>query len=124
MCDVQIRDLDLAGATVTVRRGKGGRTRRVMLNTEAVSSLPRYLTCLRCSQGIPEIGSDAEREALLVGFALTSTGHPMNPGINQRLVQRVVEQRAREAAERLRADTKAIASLERIGIMYQYGATP
>ena len=35
--------------------------------------------------------------------------------INQRLVQRVVEQRARAAADRLRADIKAVSSLERAG---------
>ena len=41
----------------------------------------------------------------------------MQPGVNQRLVQRVVEQRAHEAAQRLRTDTEAVASLERVGVM-------
>jgi site-specific recombinase XerD len=116
-CDVQIRDLDLDGGNVTVRHGKGGRMRRVVLNREAVSLLRRYLTRLRCPQGIPLIGSDAEREPLLVGFDRTSAGRPMHAGINQRLVQRVVEQRAHEAAERLRSDAQKISSLERIGVM-------
>jgi integrase/recombinase XerC len=40
-CDVQIRDLDLDGGIVTVRHGKGGRMRRVMLSTEAISLLRR-----------------------------------------------------------------------------------
>jgi site-specific recombinase XerD len=117
VCDVQLRDLDLAGMTVTVRRGKGGRTRRVMLNHEAVTVLRRYMTRLRCPHGIPAIGGDAERESLFVGFDRTSAGHPMQPGINQRLVQRVVEQRAHEAAERLRTDSQSIASLERVVVM-------
>jgi site-specific recombinase XerD len=116
-CDVQLRDLDLAGGTVTVRYGKGGRMRRVMLNTEAIRLLRRYLTRLRCLSGAPALGSNAEREALLVGFDLTSTGRPLHPGINQRLVQRVVDQRAHEAAERLRIDAKQVSSLERVGVM-------
>jgi len=116
-CDVQIRDLDLDGGTVTVRHGKGGRMRRVMLNAESIALLRRYLTRLRCPGGIPTLGSEIEREPLLVGFALTKAGRPMQPGINQRLVQRVVEQRAHEAAQRLRTDTEAVASLERVGEM-------
>lgn len=112
-CDIQLRDLDLNGMTVTVRRGKGGRTRRVMLNTDTVTVLRRYLKQLRCPSGLPAVGSEAEREALLVGFDQTSAGQPMQPGVNQRLVQRVVEQRAHEAAERLRADASKMTSLER-----------
>jgi site-specific recombinase XerD len=50
-CDVQIRDLDRDGGSLTVRHGKGGRMRRVMLNTEAISLLRRYLTRLRCPGG-------------------------------------------------------------------------
>lgn len=112
-CDIQLRDLDLDGMTVTVRRGKGGRTRRVMLNAEAVAVLRRYLKKLRCPKGLPVVGSEVEREALLVGFDQTSAGQPMRLGMNQRLVQRVVEQRAHEAAERLRADAAGLSSLER-----------
>jgi integrase/recombinase XerC len=41
----------------------------------------------------------------------------MQPGVNQRLVQRVVEQRAHEAARRLRADAEAVTSLERTAEM-------
>jgi site-specific recombinase XerD len=112
-CDVQLRDLDLAGGTVTVRYGKGGRMRRVILNSEAISLLRRYMTKLRCSPGTQVLGSDSEREALLVGFDPTVVGRPMQPGVNQRLVQRVVEQRSHEAAERLRADASKITSVDR-----------
>ncbi len=112
-CDVQLRDLDLAGGTVTVRHGKGGRMRRVLLNSEAVYLLRRYLTKLRCAQGLPLLGSDNEREPLLVGFDPTVAGQPMRPGVHQRLIQRVVEQRAREAAERFRSDASIITSLDR-----------
>jgi len=91
--------------------------RRVMLNTEAIALLRRYITRLRCPGGVPAFGSEIEREPLLVGFALTKAGRPMQPGINQRLVQRVVEQRAHETAQRLRSDAERIESLERVGEM-------
>jgi integrase/recombinase XerC len=117
VCDVQIRDLDLDGGTVTVRYGKGGRMRRVMLNTEAIALLRRYLTRLRCPDGLPALGSEREREPLLVGVDSTKAGRPLHPGINQRLVQRVVAQRAQAAARRFRADADAVTSLERAGIM-------
>jgi site-specific recombinase XerD len=113
VCNVQIRDLDLLGETVTVRHGKGGRMRRVMLNSEAISLLRRYMVGLRCTLGMPILGSDSEREPLLVGFDPTVAGQSMQPGINQRLVQRVVEQRSHEAADRLRVDASTISSLER-----------
>ena len=112
-CDVQLRDLDLDGGTVTVRRGKGDRVRRVQLHSDAIGMLRRYLKRLRAPRGLPAMGSDAEREPLLVGFDHTTTGYPMRPGINQRQVQRVVEQRAGEAAKRLQAEAKSVASLER-----------
>ena len=116
-CDVQLRDLDLDGGTVTVRCGKAGRTRRVQLHVDAIGMLSRYLKRLRIVGNAPVIGSDAEREPLIVGFDHTSAGYPMRPGINQRQVQRVVEQRANEAAERLRTEAKTVASLERVGVL-------
>ncbi len=112
-CDIQLRDLDLDGMTVTIRRGKGGRTRRVILNAETVAVLRRYIKQLRCPKGLPVVGSDAEHEPLLVGFDHTSAGQPMHPGVNQRLIQRVVDHRAHEAADRLRADAAGLSSLER-----------
>lgn len=117
VCDIQLRDLDLDGGNVTIRHGKGRRMRRVMLNTEAISLLRRYMTRLRCPGGMPPIGNDAERESLLVGFDRTSAGWPMHPSINQRLVQRVVEQRAHEAAARFRLDAQTVSSIERVGVM-------
>lgn len=113
-CDLQVRDLDLDGGTVTVRRGKGNRMRRVQLHTNAIRILRRYLKRLRCLQGETAIGSDEEREPFLVGFDHTRVGYPMRPGLNQRQVQRIVEQRAREAAERIRIDAEEVVSLERV----------
>ena len=116
-CDIQMRDLDLDGMTVTIRRGKSSRTRRVMLNAETVAVLRRYMNQLRCPDGFPAIGSEAECEALLVGFDQTSAGQPMRPGVNQRQIQRVVVQRAHGAADRLRADADSIRSQERATVL-------
>jgi site-specific recombinase XerD len=74
-CDVQIRDLDLDGGTVTVRHGKGGRMRRVMLNSEAISLLRRYMTRLRCPGGVPPLGSEHER-AKLPAYSAQDRGIP------------------------------------------------
>lgn len=41
----------------------------------------------------------------------------MHPGVNQRLVQWVVGQRAHEAAERFRFDTQTVSSLKRVDVM-------
>lgn len=113
VCDVEIRDLDIDGSTVTVRRGKGNRMRRVQLNSDASATLRRYLKQLRCPEALPTLDSAIEREALLVGFNYTVAGYPMRPGINQRLVQRVVSQRAHEAADRLTIEAKLLSSIER-----------
>lgn len=116
-CDIQLRDLDLAGGNITIRQGKGGRVRRVVLHNDAIQPPRRYLNKLRCTQGIPAIGSDDEREPLIVGFASTSPGRPMHPGVYPRLVQRVVEQRAHEAASRFRLDAQTVSSLQQVGIL-------
>ena len=84
---------------------------------EAARLLHRYLTRLRYPRGVPALGSDAEREPLIVGFASTCAGRPIHPGVNQRLVQRVVEQRAHEAATRFRLDAQTVSSLERVSVM-------
>lgn len=73
-CDIQLRDLDLASGTLVVRSGKGGKARRLPLHSEAQRTLTRYLQDVRCPKGMPFIGSEQEREALLVGMHLTTAG--------------------------------------------------
>jgi integrase/recombinase XerC len=48
VCDAQLRDLDLAGGTITVRSGKAGTARRVPLHPEAQRLVRRYLERVRC----------------------------------------------------------------------------
>ena len=90
-CDLQLRDLDLAGGTVTVRSGKAGKACRVPLHPDAHRLLRRYLEIVRCPRGVSAIGSDQERELLLVGIDITVKGQPPRPGITQRVAQRTVQ---------------------------------
>jgi integrase len=115
VCDLQLRDVDLPGASVTVRRGKGGKARRVPLHPDAIELLESYLTNVRYPAGLPAVGTDEEREALLLGKAMAQPGRPLRPGLTPSLIRhrlRRLRQRAagwmRQAAEResdlLRAD--------------------
>jgi integrase/recombinase XerC len=105
-CDLQLRDLDLGGETVTVRSGKAGKARRVPLHVDAQRLLRRYLESVRCPEGLPTIGSDQERELLLVGIAMTMKGQPMKVGITQRVAQRTMQQLGHFAAQQLRTEAK------------------
>jgi site-specific recombinase XerD len=104
-CDLQLRDLDLEGGTVTVRSGKAGKARRVPLHADAQRLLRRYLD-IRCPEGLSAIGSDQERERLLVGIAMTMKGQPMRVGITQRVAQRTMQQLGQSAAQQLRTEAK------------------
>ncbi len=105
-CDLQLRDLDLGGGTVTVRSGKAGKARRVPLHADAQRLLRRYLERVRCPEGLPAIGSDQERELLLVGVAMTIKGQPMRVGITQRVAQRTMQQLGQSAAQQLRTEAQ------------------
>lgn len=121
-CDVQLRDLDLDGGNLIVRRGKGRKARRVPLHSNAVTLLRRYLRELRCPDGLPGIGSDAEREPLLVAQDRTKPGHPFVPGMSTRLVRHRIDVLCRRAAEQLRAAAKKEPRLERAGQLLQMAA--
>ena len=103
---MQLRDLDLEGGTLTVRSGKAGKARRVPLHQDAARLLRRYLERVRCPEGLPALGSDQERERLLVGIAVTTKGQPTRVGITQRVAQRTVRQLGRRAAQHLRAEAQ------------------
>jgi site-specific recombinase XerD len=105
-CDLQLRDLDVGGGTITVRSGKAGKARRVPLHPDAQRLLRRYLESVRCPAGLPAIGSDQERELLLVGIAVTTKGQPTKVGITQRVVQRTVQELGLRAAQHLRAEAQ------------------
>lgn len=72
-----------------------------------------YPNQVRCpSQDLPVIGSEKEREPLFVRRNMTQTGQPIQVGITQRLVQRLVEELGRRAAARLNAEAAKESSLE------------
>jgi integrase/recombinase XerC len=85
--DMQLRDLDLDGRTVTVRAGKAGKFGRVPLHAEAVALLRRYLVDARCPGGLPPAGSEAEREKLLGVVDSTRPGRPLRVGISTRTIR-------------------------------------
>src|SRR6266567_792856 len=101
-CDVQLRDLDLASGTLVVRSGKGGKARRLPLHSEAQRTLARYLQEIRCPAGMPPIGSEQEREALLVGMQRASAGRPLMPGIKTRVARQRIADLGKVAATQLR----------------------
>ena len=63
------------------------------------------------------MGSQAEREPLLIRIDAAAAGRPLRPGVNQRLIQRIVEQRAQEAAKRLQLDAEREPELARAGVL-------
>jgi integrase/recombinase XerC len=118
--DVQLRDLDLAGATVTVRSGKGGRARRIPLHSEAVRLLEGYLHKIRCPDGLPTLGSEEERERLLSGQEVTRSGQPVRPGISVGLVRHRVRLLGRSAAVSMKEATTREPDLERRDRLTQF----
>ena len=122
VCDVQLRDLDLAGGTVTVRSGKGGTGRRVPLHPDAQRMLARYLHDLRCPMELPPVGNDEARTALFVGIQATRKGHPLRLGLSTRLVRHRLAALGQIAATQLRAEALREPSVERraeLGLMAQ-----
>jgi site-specific recombinase XerD len=105
-CDLQLRDLDVGSGTITVRSGKAGKARRVPLHPDAQRLLHHYLESVRCPKRLPAIGSDQERERLLVGLAMAMKGQPIKVGITQRVAQRTVQQLGQRAAQHLRAEAQ------------------
>lgn len=113
VCDVQVRDVDLAGGTVTVRSGKGRKARRLPLHPDAQRLLQRYLHEVRCPGGLPPIGSEQEREPLLVGMQVTTRKCPLVPGIKTRVVRQRIADLGHRAADQLREAAKREQNLER-----------
>jgi len=111
-CNVQLRDVDLDGASMTVRQGKGRKARRVPLHSEAHAWLVEYLEEVRCPDGMPAIGSQEEREPLLLGLRLTVPGQPLDAGIKTRIVRKRIKQLGEIAARQLQQEAGETANRE------------
>jgi len=111
--DVQLRDLDLDGAQLIVRSGKGRTPRRVPLTTTAIRRLHDYLT-VRCPTDSGVVGSDAEREPLLVGRHITKVGQPWEPGLTPVAIRKRVAELGGAAAQRVTGHAAKESSVTRV----------
>jgi site-specific recombinase XerD len=111
--DVQLRDLDLSAAMLTVRSGKGRKARRVQLTQEVIRTLTTYLK-VRCPAGLPPIGSEAEREALLMKRNVTKAGAPWEPGLTTVAMRKHVAELRQAAVTLIQKRAASEPSLQRI----------
>jgi site-specific recombinase XerD len=118
-CHLQLRDLDLAGGMITIRRSKGGKARRVPLHAEAQETLQRYLDEVRCPGGLPDIGGNEERAPLLIGKQVTMKGQPWLPGVQPQTIRKRLKQLGQAAARQLQAEAGQISDLSRAQVMKQ-----
>jgi site-specific recombinase XerD len=118
-CHLQLRDLDLEGGMITIRRGKGGKARRVPLHSDAQEILERYLDDVRCPDGLPTIGTYQEREPLLIGKKVTMKGQPWLPGVQPQTIRKRLKQLGQTAAKQLRDEAKQISDLDQAQAMKQ-----
>ena len=109
--DVQVRDLDLAAGTLTVRRGKGGAARRLPLHPDAQRLLERYLRTVRCPAGLPALDTPAERTALLLHQDRATPGQPWQPGITTTRIAQLVRRLGQTAAIQLDHDARHMADV-------------
>lgn len=114
--DIQLRDLDLAGGTVTVRAGKGGTMRRVPIEGEGLRRLREYLA-LRCPGGVPRLGSDAEREPLLQAYHRTNGKGSWEPGLRPVSMRKRLAELGQDAATLVVAQIKREQKPERIAML-------
>lgn len=111
--DVQLRDLDLRGAHLQVRAGKGRKPRRVFLSNVAIRRLDDYLE-VRCAEGLPEPGSEVAREALLLGLRRDMPGRPWTPGMETSAMRKRLTELGEEAAKKVAALAEREPSLARV----------
>lgn len=112
VCNLQLRDIDLDGVSITVRQGKGKKARRVPLHSDAHAWMVEYLEEVRCPDGMPAIGSPEEREPLLLGLRLTVSGQPLQAGIKTRIVRKRIKQLGKMAARQLQQEADETADRE------------
>jgi integrase len=101
-CDLQLRDLDLPGGTLTIRRGKGGLPRRVPLHASAQRLLQLYLNEVRVRGKAPRVGDMAEREPLLMSLDHSAQKQGGVAGVSPRGAATLILQLGKRAANQFR----------------------
>lgn len=115
--NVQLRDLDLDGETLLVRKGKRNKPRRVPLADVAVRRLRDYLR-VRCPDWPLEAGHEREQEPLLIARQVTKLGQPWQPGMKTVTMRKVLHELGRDAAGRVREQAKKEPSVSRMGELH------
>lgn len=116
--DIELRDLDLAGATLTVRSGKGRKPRRIPLTDSAIRRLRDYLA-VRCPTGAPELGSHTERESLLHGRTITKVGQPWEPGFTPVAMRKRLAALGTATAAQVVGQAARESSLQRVAELHE-----
>jgi len=111
--DLQIRDVDLAGGCITVRAGVGRKARRVPIKGASIRRLKNYLT-VRCPNGLPPVGSDAERELFLIGRRVDKPGQPWEPGMSTAAQRKRLAELRQEAIEKILKQASREPSLAKV----------
>lgn len=112
-CDIQVRDIDLAGGSVVVRSGKGRRHRRVPLSQDAVILLQRYLQEARFPDELPGVGDIDEMEPLIIGRQMTVAGQPWQAGVQPQSLRKQIKALGKLAASRLETIAAEESNLEK-----------
>lgn len=118
----QLRDLDLDGAQLIVRSGKGRTPRRVPLTTTALRRLRDYLT-VRCPTGPEAVGSETEREPLLIGRHITKAGQPWEPGLTTAAIRKRIAALGTTAAHRIAEQAAKESQVTRVTELHELAGT-
>lgn len=99
-----LRHEDLRDWRVSRQRNDGAAPATINRGLASLREYFRWATSCHLLPENPAIGSEQEREVLLVGIDITTKGQPTRPGITQRVAQRTVQQLGQRAAHQLRTE--------------------
>jgi site-specific recombinase XerD len=75
---------------------------------------------VRCPNGLPEIGAEAEREPLLIGLRMATAGRPFEAGIQTRVIRKRFKQLGQIAAAQLKAAADKVTDVQRAQQLRQF----
>ena len=83
------------------------------MHSEAQNLLQKYLDDVRFPEGWPEIGSDGEREPLLIGKQVAVKGQPWIPGVQPQTIRKRLKGLGQAAARQLQIEAAQTSDLKR-----------